>query len=161
MQFSGEFAADDLVTFRRVSRSRWHWLGLGATHLEGLLELAAVAAVTIMSLWRRRSTSWSDLGFMWGVVAIGVTWNRLTTPRRRKKELARVNANTPDTISLDATALVMRRRGYEIRTVPWDQFTRRHQRRRVMALDASDGLEPVVFSTSRCRSWSANTCEVS
>lgn len=148
MEFSGKFVEDDLASLRRVSRSRWHWLWFGATYFETFLLLGFLTAATIMSLWNRRRTGWSDLGFMWGVVAIGVTWNWLRTPRRRRKDLARANANMPDTICVDGMALLMRRGDGESSTMPWGQFTRWRQHRRVIVLDRSGGRAPVAFSTS-------------
>lgn len=146
MEFCGKLVEADIADFARLQRSRWHWLSYLGLHIESLLWLGALVAVTTLKLWRGAALDWLTIGMMWGVVGAGGTWSWVRTRRQRKRDLDAVNAKMPDTIRVDDNGLVLDGTGSEI--VPWDRFTGWRERRSVFVLDWSDDRDPAVFSTS-------------
>jgi len=122
MQFTGKITDADLKEVGRMSRTKMYWVKLVAGIWYPIALLLIALWATIAGLLGKINPNFQTLGVLWAVVAAFWGWMFYRTRRARARQLAQVNAQLPDQVSLTNEGLKLDGPNGATTFLPWTKF---------------------------------------
>ena len=134
MRIKGQITEQDLREAGKLTRSEWYWPKFLLKNWYGIALLSLVLWATVAGLVGSAKPNWKGLSVAWAVIFAIVVWTLIRTRSANADNLAKLNANFADSITITSDGLRFEGPNGATGFQPWKNFSRWREGQTVMIL---------------------------
>jgi len=139
MRITGQIVEQDLKDAGKLTRSKWYWAKFLLKNWYGIALISIVLWATVAGLIGSANPNWKGLGVAWVVISVIVIGSLYRTRNANAHNLAMLNANFPDSITIASDGLRFDGPNGATGFQTWKTFSRWREGQRVIVLYRSVG----------------------